>query len=145
KPVRESLILSGAGAEIKSYAGAAQAMLFLVLVPAYGAIASRVSRIRLINGVTAFFILNLAIFYVLGRQAVPIGVVFFLWVGLFNVMVVAQFWAFANDIYSQEQGKRLFAIVGIGSSLGAVFGAEVASLLFKPWGPFRLILISGGL
>ena len=47
----------------------------------------------------------------------------FLWVGLFNLIVVAQFWSFANDIYTQEQGKRLFAIVGIGSSIGAIFGA----------------------
>jgi AAA family ATP:ADP antiporter len=68
KPVREALILGQSGAEIKSYAGAAQAILFLGIVPLYGHIANRVNRIRLINGVTAFFISNLAIFYLLGRQ-----------------------------------------------------------------------------
>ena len=62
KPVREALILGGAGAEIKSYAGAGQAMLFLVLVPLYSVFASRTNRVRLINGVTAFFISNLIIF-----------------------------------------------------------------------------------
>src|SRR5947199_723029 len=68
KPVREALILGGSGAEIKSYAGAAQAALLLFIVPLYSAYATRVSRIKLINGVTAFFISNLAIFYVLSRM-----------------------------------------------------------------------------
>src|ERR1700724_1442169 len=64
KPVREALILSGSGAEIKSYAGAGQALLLLLIVPLYSLIASRVNRLRLINGVIAFFISNLVIFYV---------------------------------------------------------------------------------
>src|SRR5215471_17084847 len=79
KPVREALILSGAGAEIKSYAGAALAILFMLIVPAYSTLASRANRIRLINGVTAFFISNLVIFYVLGRLQFQLGVPFFLW------------------------------------------------------------------
>ena len=145
KPVREALILGGAGAEIKSYAGAGQALLLLLIVPAYSAYASRRDRLRLINGVIAFFISNLAIFFFLGRMHVDLGVVFFLWVGLFNVMLVAQFWAFANDIYSEEQGKRLFAIVGIGSSLGAIAGARVAGTLFKPLGPFWMMLLAAAL
>src|SRR5262249_43984483 len=103
KPVREALILSGAGAEIKSYAGAGQALMLFVLVPMYSVIASKVNRLRLINGMTAFFISNLFIFYVLGEMKVSLGVVFFLWVGLFNLIIVAQFWSFANDLYTQEQ------------------------------------------
>jgi AAA family ATP:ADP antiporter len=145
KPVREALILEGSGAEIKSYAGALQAALLLIIVPLYSAYASRVNRIKLINGVTAFFISNLAIFFVLGRAQVPLGVPFFLWVGLFNVMLVAQFWAFANDVYTEEQGKRIFAIVGIGSSLGAIFGAWVAGMLFKPLGVYPMMLIAAAL
>jgi len=74
-----------------------------------------------------------------------LGVVFFLWVGLFSLMVVAQFWAFANDIYTEEQGKRLFAIIGIGSSLGAIFGAQVAGWLFEPIGPFSMMAVAAGL
>lgn len=145
KPVREALILGGAGAEIKSYAGAVQAMLFLLIVPLYGALASRVNRVRLINGVTAFFISNLVIFYMLGRLKSEVGVLFFLWVGLFGVMLVAQFWAFANDIYTEEQGRRLFAIVGVGSSLGAIFGARIAGWLFEPIGAFPMMLIAAAL
>jgi AAA family ATP:ADP antiporter len=142
KPVREALILGGAGAEMKSYAGAGQAMLFLLLVPVYSAFASRTNRVRLINGVTAFFISNLIIFYLLGRMGFQLGIPFFLWVGLFNLMLVAQFWAFANDIYTEQQGKRLFAILGIGSSLGAIIGAQVAGWLFKPLGPFPMLLVA---
>jgi AAA family ATP:ADP antiporter len=63
-------------------------------------------------------------------------------VGIFNVLVIAQFWAFANDIYSEEQGKRLFAIVGVGASLGAWVGAGVAELLFARLGPYQLMLLS---
>ncbi|HYR44658.1 MAG TPA: Npt1/Npt2 family nucleotide transporter, partial [Terriglobia bacterium] len=144
KPVREALILSGPGAEVKSYAGAGQAILFWLLLPFYSAFAGRVNRVRLLNGVTAFFISNLLIFYLLGRIGVQLGVVFFLWVGLFNLMMVAQFWALATDIYSQEQGRRLFAVVGVGGSLGAIFGSEVAHRLFKPLGPYSMMLLAAG-
>lgn len=145
KPVREALILSGSGAVIKSYAGAGQALLFLLIVPLYSTIATRTNRVKLINGLNAFFISNLIFFYILGRMGFSLGVVFFLWVGLFNLIVVAQFWAFANDIYTQEQGKRLFPIIGIGSSLGAIFGAEVAGRLFKPLGAYSMLLVAGGM
>src|SRR5262245_65601174 len=145
KPIRESLILGDAGPEIKSYAGAMGALVFVVIVPLYSKIASRLNRIRLINGVTAFFISNLLIFYVLARLHFSLGVVFFIWVGLFNLMLVAQFWAFTNDIYTQDQGRRLFAIIGIGSSLGSILGAEVAGHMFIPLGPYRMMLVAAGL
>jgi len=145
KPVREALILSNGGAEVKSYAGAVQALLLLLVVPLYGAFAGRMDRVKLINGVVAFFASNLLAFYFLGRAGVDVGVVFFLWVGLFNLMLVAQFWAFASDIYTEQQGKRLFAIVGIGSSLGAILGASVAGWLFKPLGPYSMMLVAAAL
>src|SRR5262245_20980220 len=109
KPVREALILGSAGAEIKSYAGAGQALLFLVIVPLYSAYASRTNRVRLINGVIAFFISNLAIFYVLGRLPFQLGVVFFLFVGLFILLLVARFWSFAYYLYTEEHGTRRLA------------------------------------
>src|SRR5687767_7638587 len=145
KPVREALILSGAGAEIKSYAGAIQALLFLLIVPLYSAFASRTSRIRLVNGVIAFAISNLAVFYFLGKMQLDIGVAFFLWVGLFNVMLVAQLWAFANDVYTEQQGKRLLAIVGIGGSLGAILGARAAGWLFEPLGAYTMMMVAASL
>src|SRR4029077_18695026 len=77
----------------------------------------------------------------LAARGVHIGVPFFLWVGIFNLMVVAQFWAFANDLYSHERGQRLFPLVGIGASLGAWVGARLASRLMAAHaGPPRLLL-----
>jgi ATP:ADP antiporter, AAA family len=145
KPVREALILGEAGAVVKSYASAGQAVLFLLIVPLYGMLASRVSRVWLINGVTAFFISNLVLFFVLGGLGASLGVVFYLWVGLFNVMLVAQFWAFANDVYTQKKGERLFGVVGIGASLGAILGAWLAGLLFEPLGAYAMMLLSAAL
>jgi AAA family ATP:ADP antiporter len=145
KPVRDALILGGAGAEIRSYAGAGQAVLFWLILPFYSTFAARVNRLKLINGVTAFFISHLLFFYLLSRIGLHFGVTFFLWVGLFNLMMVAQFWALANDIYNPEQGRRLFAIVGIGGSCGAIFGSALAGWLFKPLGPYSMILVAAGL
>ena len=142
KTVREALILSEGGAVVKSYAAAAQALLLLVVVPSYGYVASRVHRIKLINGVTLFFISNLVLFYLLGQLQVPLGVPFFLWVGIFNLLIVAQFWSFANDLYLEEQGKRLFPIIAFGGSFGAILGPKIAGWLFEPSGPYGLMLMT---
>jgi AAA family ATP:ADP antiporter len=99
-----------------------------------------VGRLRLVALVTLFFAANLVVFFVLGRLGFPVGVPFFLWVGVFSVTVIAQFWSLANDLVTPEQGKRLFAVVGIGSSLGAVFGARVARALFDLVGLWGLLL-----
>ena len=145
KTVREALILSEGSAEIKSYAAAGQAFLLFLCVPAYGYLASRVNRIKLINGVTLFFVSNLFAFYLMSQLRLPLGVVFYLWVGVFNLFIIAQFWSFANDIYTEDQGKRLFAIVAFGGSLGAILGPKLASALFEPFGPYLLMLVTAGL
>jgi ATP:ADP antiporter, AAA family len=144
KPVRSALILSESGAVAQSYAAAAQALLLLVLVPLYGRLASHVDRVRLIAIVTTFFAANLGVFYVLGLSGVRIGVAFYIWIGIFNLMVPAQLWAFANDIYSDERGRRLFPLIGVGASLGAWLGAEAASAVFRSVGPYRLMLVAAG-
>src|SRR5262244_859519 len=134
KTAREALILTQGGAEVKSYSAAGQAILLLGVVPLFGAVASRVSRVRLVTGVTLFFVSNLAIFAALGKMGYREGVPFFLWVGVFNVMVVAQLWAFANDLYTRQQGERLFPLLGLGSSLGAWLGAVAAARLMRAAG-----------
>ena len=141
KTIREPLILSGkGGAEVKSYSAAVTAGLLIVLVPLYSALASRLSRVKLINGVTLFFIACLVAFFVLGNAGVSVGVPFFIWVAIFNLMVIAQMWSFANDIYTVDQGKRLFAIVGFGASIGAIAGAFFTGQLVKQWGPFPFMI-----
>jgi AAA family ATP:ADP antiporter len=130
KPAREALILAQpGGAEIKSYSMALQALLLVFLVPAYGKVATWLPRRRLINSVTAFFIACLPLFYLAAEQGWPVGIPFFLWIGIFSLMVIAQFWAYANDVYTPEEGKRLFALIAFGASLGAVFGAFISGRL----------------
>jgi ATP:ADP antiporter, AAA family len=145
KVAREPLILLGSGAEIKSYAASGQSLLLVFVASAYGWLAARMNRIVLISCVTLFFIANLLVFALLGWRSVNIGVPFFLWVGIFNVVTIAQFWSFAADTYTEEQGKRLFPIVGIGSSVGAVSGAWLAAPLIRGGTPFHLMLVSAGL
>ena len=142
KPVREALILAGGGAEIKSYAAAGQAILLLGAVPLYATLVNRLPRRRLINVVTVFFIACLGLFYILSYTGVPLGVAFYLWVGVFNLMVIAQFWSFANDLYTPEAGKRLFAVVAFGASLGAVLGGQVTRRLIDPIGVYQLLLVA---
>ncbi len=166
KTIREPLVLAaeGGGAEIKSYASAAIAVLLLILVPVYGAIASRVSRVKLINGVTLFFIACLVGFFFwaqsVGIPGIPVegaepvapgagqlalGVAFFIWVGIFNLMIIAQFWAFANDVYTVDQGKRLFALIALGASLGAISGSAAAKQLIESFGLYPLMAMAAGI
>jgi AAA family ATP:ADP antiporter len=142
KTVREPLIIAGGGAEVKSYATAGQAVLLIGFVQVYAVMTRRLKRMTLITVTWSFFAANLVIFFLLAQIGVPyLGVVFFLWLGCFSLTVIAQFWSFANDIYTQEQGKRLFAIVGVGSSIGAVAGSALAEQLIKPVGPYPMMLI----
>ncbi len=59
-----------------------------------------------------------------------LGFIFYVWVGIFSLALIAQFWSFANDLYSREEGDRLFPIIGIGATLGAVIGSGVTGQLF---------------
>jgi AAA family ATP:ADP antiporter len=140
KTAREVFILSEGGAEVKSYASAGQAVLLLVIVPAYSAFASRVSRLQLVTWVSLFFASNILLFTLAAGAHIRIGVWFFLWLGIYNVMVVAQFWGFANDLYTPAQGKRLFPLIGVGSSLGALVGSVRAGQLMEAAGPLRLLV-----
>jgi AAA family ATP:ADP antiporter len=145
KTVREALILSQGGAEVKSYSAAAQALLLLVLVPVYSRLTSRLSRSKAVMGVSLFFISNLLVFAATGTAGLLVGIPFFIWVGIFNVTVIAQFWSFASDAWSEEQGKRLLPVVGMGSSLGAFAGAKLAGPLFQILGPYQIMLVAAAL
>ncbi|HZS39782.1 MAG TPA: translocase [Polyangia bacterium] len=146
KVVREPLILvGGGGAEIKSYATGAQALLLILVVKANDGLAKRFPRMGLVAMFTLFSAGCLVLFCVLSLLSVPIGIPFYLWVGMFSVTLIAQFWGFAADVYTADQGKRLFAIVGIGGSLGGVVGADVAQRLLVPLGPSLMMLVAAAI
>jgi len=131
KTVREPLVLATGGAELKTYASGAQAVLLMFVVPAYGWLAHRLPRNRLVMAITIFSLVCLGLFDVGARLGVPmLGFVFYVWVGIFSVTIIAQFWSFANDVYDEPSGKRLFPVVGVGATVGAVCGSYGASWLF---------------
>ena len=145
KPVREALVLGQGSPELKAYLSAGQVAVLAVVVPLYGRLVARFPRMRLINVVTLFFAACPVLFYVLATFQVPLGIIFFVWIGVFSLMIVAQFWSFANDIYTKDQGERLFAIVGFGASLGAVAGARIADQLIEPIGVYQLMLVGAAI
>jgi ATP:ADP antiporter, AAA family len=131
RPARQALILTEGGAVVAAYSSAAQAVLLLAIVPLYGWLGSRVRRIRLLMTTGLFFVSNLVIFYLLGRAGAREGVAFYIWLGIFNVFVISQFWAFATDLYTEGQGRRLFPMIGVGASLGAWVGASTVAPLVE--------------
>jgi AAA family ATP:ADP antiporter len=131
KTVREPLILLGGGAEVRAYAAAGQALLLMAFVPFYGWFASRVDRVKLLVGVTLFFLVNIELFALAVASGIPyVGVVFYIWVGIFSISLIAQFWSYANDIYSKDAGNRLFPIIALGMTAGPPLGSLVAARLF---------------
>lgn len=146
KPVREALILSERGAEVKSYSAAGQAVLFLFIVPLYGWVASKVNRMRLLTILTLFFVLHLCLFWFFGVRGYREGVLFYIWLGIFNIFMVSQFWAFANDLYTEDQGKRLFPVIGVGMSIGALAGSSMVKPLIARLDltPYALMLVAAG-
>jgi ATP:ADP antiporter, AAA family len=151
KPLRESLLLVDQKApQVKSYLSGAQAVLFVFVIKGFSRLASKVPRHVLITWTTSFFISNLVIFYFLhvgGMAVKPMGILFFIWIGIFNYFVIAQFWGFANDLYSDEVGKRTFPLVALGATLGGLiatlpFMKRLRDLLGGNW-EFKLMLIAG--
>jgi len=147
KPVRDALMMDSWPAETKSYLSAAIAVSLIFVVKIFSRIASRASRNKLITWVTLFFISNLGIFYILYLSGVgpgTMGIVFFIWAGIFNLIIVAQFWGFANDLYTEDEGKRLFPLVAFGATFGGYAGGKITAWLTVSLGVFQLMLVAGG-
>jgi ATP:ADP antiporter, AAA family len=131
KTVREPLILMAGGAQLKSYASAAQALTLVAYVPIYGWVASKLPRQRFLMVVVLFFIGCIQFFFIGSRIGVPhLGFIFFVWVGIFSLTMIAQFWSYANEIYARADGERLFPLIAVGSAAGAPLGAALAEWLF---------------
>ncbi|MGA2363324.1 MAG: Npt1/Npt2 family nucleotide transporter [Candidatus Aminicenantales bacterium] len=151
KPVREALVIASLGPLVRSCLAGAQAILFIFVIKGFSRLSSKVPRQLLITWVTVFFISNLGLFYLFHLWRMPMrtmAVAFFIWVGIFSLMVVAQFWGFANDIYNDEDGKRLFPLIAVGQTCGAVFGSSIALLIIRPLGAhfaYIMMLMTAGL
>jgi ATP:ADP antiporter, AAA family len=112
----------------------------------FSLLVKRYSRRRFIPIAYRFFIVNLLVFFILMKvytaQQVWVGRAFFVWISVYNLFVVSVFWAFMVDVFSTDQGKRLFGFISVGGSLGAIVGAAITSSLVQKIGPLYLLLIS---
>src|SRR5262245_33587468 len=140
KPLRDGWIaISDIGGistmEVKAYTSFAQGLLLAVAVSLYARLAARWSRRDLIVRSTVFCMSNLVVFWLLrpGFLAdIPgAGIIFYIWVGMFGVFVVSQFWAFAADLYTYERGERLLPLIAIGATSGAVVGSLLTGALLS--------------
>lgn len=119
----------------------------LVVVPLYSWVSSRWQRGVFVPLVNRFFIVNLLLFYA-ALVALPedsrawIDRVFYVWASVFALFVVTVFWGLVVDCFRNEQGKRLFAFIAVGSSLGAIAGSALTAALAQKLPPFSLLLVA---
>ena len=116
----------------------------------FSMIVARMSRRRFIPIAYRFFILNLIIFFVL-MKSVPSGkqpwvdICFFIWVSVFNLFATAVFWGFMTDLFTNEQGKRLFGFIAVGGSLGGILGPIITTSLIHYVSTGVFLLICAGM
>lgn len=149
RPVRETLILTEGSPEIRAYATGAIAVTLIFLIPLYKQLFDYIDgngeKRTMLRWISLFFVSNLLIFAFLVWLEVPVAVPFYIWVGIFSVMVVTQFWAFAADLFNIKTGQRLFAIIMVGAALGAITGSQIAGWFHEILGVSNLMLLSAAL
>jgi len=139
KPLREGWIavsdIEGLSkVEVKAYSSFLQSIILLFVVGWYAQLAAKWDRVTLFTRATLFCISNMIIFWFLQPnffvQGWPfLGIVYYLWLGMFSVFVIAQFWTFCADVYTNERGKRMLPFIAIGATSGAAFGSWIVDLL----------------
>jgi AAA family ATP:ADP antiporter len=147
RPIRETMgLTSGVETLPALFWGTFIAM--LAAQPLYGWLTSRFRRSTFLPWVYLFFILNILGFYGwFNAQAdhTWIARVYFIWVSVFNLFVVAVFWSLMADVFSREQAGRLFGVIAAGLSLGGLFGPFLGKQLAQPIGTINLLLVSATL
>ena len=133
KVIREPMILADGSAQVKAYSTAAQALLLMLIVPVfahlYGSISRRDGKHLMLHKTLLFFIANLLAFAVAYQLGWRIAILFYIWLGIFSVIILALFWAFAADLFNLKSGQRLFPLVAAAAALGALLGSGVAGEL----------------
>ncbi len=143
RPVRDEMGVRGVRALQWDFSATFAAL--SLAVPAYSALFARLPRARAVPLVYRFFLVNLVLFWAAFRLElwpVVVGRTFFVWLSVFNLLVVSVFWSFMADLFTAEQGRRLFGFVAAGGSLGAIVGSATAGLLVGAIGIPGLLAIS---
>src|SRR6201988_3226816 len=142
RPLRDQMGIAG-GTKNLPWLFTATFVSLLVAQPIYGALVARLPRVRFIPIVYHFFVANLVLFWLLltlDVERVLVARVFFVWVSVFNLFAVAVFWSFMADLFTAEQGKRLFGFIGAGGTAGALLGPIVTIALSAPLGRVNLLI-----
>ncbi len=145
RPLRDEMA-AAAGRDFLQWLFTATFFVMLIVSPIYAAAVARLPRKRFIPFVYHFFILNLAIFWVLlqvDAWRAETARVFFVWVSVFNLFAVSVFWSFMADIYRTEQSKRLFGFIAAGGTAGTLLGSTVTVTLAGALGPVNLLVVAG--
>ena len=121
-------------------------IVMILLQPVYGALVSRYPRRVFLPVVYGFFIACLVGFYFAFRAEVPgRGMVFFIWLTVFNLFAVAVFWSFMADVFNNVEAKRVYGYIGAGGTIGALLGPFLIRLFAESVGIANLLLVSAGL
>ena len=142
KALREAFMLAKFSAETRAYAVATMALVLMIAVPLYGRLRHRLEGARLLRAVTLFFVLTLPLFAALSHYGVPIAFPFFIWVGIYGVMAVAQMWAYAADSFNVRSGQRLFVVIMLGANMGALAGSKVTEFAVASLSPMGLMVLA---
>jgi AAA family ATP:ADP antiporter len=146
RPIRDDMGVAG-GVENLPWMFTGTLIAMLIANALFAALVAKFSRRRFIPIAYRFFILNLLIFFVLlivisRDHQIWVGRSFYIWTSVFNLFVVSVFWAFMADIFSTDQGKRLFGFISVGGTLGGIVGAALTALLVQRIGAVTLLLFS---
>ena len=144
RPLRDEMGIAG-GVRNLQWLYTATFVVMLAAVPVFGALVTRLPRRKFVPLVYHFFVINIALFWLLltlDVGKVHVARVFFVWISVFNLFAVSVFWSFMADLYASEQGKRLFGFIAAGGSAGALLGPAVTVALAVPLGPVNLLIIA---
>ena len=142
RPLRDQMGIAG-GVRNLPWLFTATFVALIGAQPLYGALVAKLPRARFIPLVYQFFVANLALFWLLltlGVAPVIVARVFFVWVSVFSLFAVAVFWSFMADLFTAEQGKRLFGFIGAGGTAGGLLGPLITIQLSKPLGSINLLI-----
>ena len=147
RPIRDSMGVAGGVENLDDLFGWTL-LGMLVAVPLFGWISGRFRRAVFLPWTYLFFVAQLAGFWALFTARADDAAtarVFFVWVSVFNLFVIAVFWSFMADLFDKEQGKRLFAFITAGASVGGMVGSAITTFLAKSVGEVNLLLVSATL
>ena len=142
RPLRDQMGIAG-GVKNLPWLFTATFVTLIVAQPLYGALVARLPRARFIPIVYHFFVANIVLFWLLltlGIAPVIVARVFFVWVSVFNLFAVTVFWSFMADLFTAEQGKRLFGFIGAGGTAGGLLGPVITIGLSAPLGAVNLLI-----